>query len=82
MPSSRLRYPILEGCTDKLYHCSSFGTLGKKAEMQNVDSEIHEAILNINNTEVMNIGIVIDGTSSMKPYFSSVKNAISNRLIP
>lgn len=76
MPSSRLRYPILEGCTDKLYHCSSFGTLGKKAEMQNVDSEIHEAILNINNTEVINIGIVIDGTSSMKPYFASVKNAI------
>ena len=76
MPANRLRYPILEGCTDKLYHCSSFGTLGKKAEVQNVDSDIHSAIENINNTEIINIGIVIDGTSSMKPYFTSVKNAI------
>lgn len=71
-----LRYPILEGCTNQLYHCSSFGTLGEKSEMQNVDDDIREAISNINNTEIINIGIVIDGTSSMKPYFASVKDAI------
>lgn len=76
MPANRLRYPILEGCTNTLYYCSSFGTLGKKSEVQNVDEEIREAIANINDTEIINIGIVIDGTSSMKPYFASVKNAI------
>lgn len=76
MPTRWLRYPILEGCTDQLYYCSSFGTLGKKSEMQNIDEEISEAISNIKNTEVINIGIVIDGTSSMKPYFASVKDAI------
>lgn len=76
MPANRLRYPILEGCTDDLYRCSSFGTLGEKSEVENVDAEVREAIANIKNTEIINIGIVIDGTSSMKPYFESVKNAI------
>ena len=76
MPAKRLRYPILDGCTDKLYYCSSFGTLGTKSEVVDVDADVKAAIENIKNTEVINIGIVIDGTSSMKPYFASVKNAI------
>ena len=76
MPARRLRYPILDGCTDKLYHCSSFGTLNEKAEVPDIDADVRVAIENIKNTEVINIGIVIDGTSSMKPYFASVKNAI------
>lgn len=76
MPAQWLRYPILDGCTDKNYRCSSFGTLGKKSEIQIFDDDIRVAISNIKNTEVINIGIVIDGTSSMKPYFASVKDAI------
>lgn len=76
MPANRLRYPILEGCTADLYHCSSFGTLGEKSEVVDVDAEVREGIANIEDTKIINIGIVIDGTSSMKPYFESVKNAI------
>lgn len=76
MPGSRLRYPILEGCTDALYYCSSFGTLGATSTGPDIDEDIRAAIADIKNTEVINIGILIDGTASMKPYFASVKNAI------
>lgn len=76
MPVNSLRYPILDDCSKDLYNCSSFGTLGKKAEVMNIDDDIRIAIENLKNTEVINIGIVIDGTSSMKPYFTSVKDAI------
>ncbi len=75
MSARRLRYPILEGSTDQLYHCSAFGTLGGEIEKQ-IDEDLQTVVDNLEKTQVINIGIVIDGTSSMKPYFSSVKDAI------
>lgn len=79
MSKNDLRYPILEGCTDKVYHCSSFGTLnpnGKTTPSADLDADLEAAIANLENAKVINIGIVIDGTSSMQKYFTSVKNAI------
>ena len=60
MPPRELRYPILDGSTNQLYHCSSFGTLGKKVDMSVVDKYKRAALENLNNTKVINIGIVID----------------------
>lgn len=77
MSRQRLRYPILEGSTKDLYHVSSFGTIGKAPQSQtNLDDDIAVAIANLNNTKKIKIGILIDGTASMKNYFTSVQNAI------
>lgn len=79
MSKNDLRYPILEGCTENVYHCSSFGTLnstGKTTPNADMDADFEEALKNLDYTKVINIGIVIDGTSSMQKYFTSVKNAI------
>lgn len=77
MAGNRLRYPILEGSTRDLYYCSSFGTLGQKAEAISTDEDVRKAIQNLDATENINICFVVDGTSSMKPYFAAVKNAIA-----
>ena len=76
MPARRLRFPILEGSTKDLYHCSAFGTLSAQAENFDYDGEYAKLLEDLNKSSEIRIGVLIDGTSSMKNYFQSVKNAI------
>lgn len=83
MPVSYLRYPILEGGDEQTYYCSTFGTLrdGKSRPNNNpvnsIDADRRKAAEMLAQRKVVNMVIVIDGTSSMKPYFNSVKQALN-----
>lgn len=78
MPVRHLRYPILEGTTENAYHCTTFGSLGKgkNPASGDIDAMVKKAYLYLDQRKIVNIAIVIDGTSSMKPYFKSVQAAI------
>lgn len=82
MAPNFLRFPILDNCTDKLYHCSTFGRDGSTTSVSindaidSKDEKIRLTAEAIEKLSHINIGIVIDGTGSMKPYFPAVKNAI------
>lgn len=77
-----LRYPILDDGTDELYNCSSFGTPGGESPMELVSNNTNEETplgfseQVLNEMLNINIGIVIDGTSSMESYYPAVKQAI------
>ncbi|MBR4827005.1 MAG: VWA domain-containing protein [Bacteroidales bacterium] len=83
MPVAYLRYPILEGGNEKMYHCTTFGTLNagktttRKAPATTIDADRARAQSLLSERNKVNIVIVIDGTSSMKPYFNSVKKALN-----
>ncbi len=83
MPVKYLRYPILEGGDDKTYYCTTFGKLGKdnpqaqKKKVPSIDEATKTAVRNLSQRKVVNIAIVIDGTSSMQPYFKSVQKALN-----
>lgn len=84
MPSVYLRYPILDGSDEARYHCTTFGTLNKedmlqkKEDTKHTEDEDHnKAIEYLKERNIVNIVIVIDGTSSMQPYFNSVKKALN-----
>lgn len=70
MNPTNLRFPLLDGtkASELLYECSSFGAQDVVVEERR--KEEYEKLQNINLT------IVIDGTQSMKPYFSAVYEAI------
>lgn len=78
MHPDMLRYPILDDGTSDLYNCSTFGGGGpvviggdvKKESALGYSEEILREMTNIN------IGIVIDGTSSMESFYPAVKDAI------
>lgn len=80
MPYDQLRFPILDESTEDMYQCSTFGTKdGEPAQEEDeydaqsplgLSEEVLQQMTNIN------IGIVIDGTRSMEPYYPAVKNAI------
>ena len=78
MPGNDLRFPILDDGTSTIYNMSTFGSMDgdtkaleqgqqKMAEIQ------QERLLKMMN---INLAIVIDGTSSMEPYYPAVKEAI------
>lgn len=73
-----LRFPILDNGTAQLYNCSSFAGGGTIVIGGDVDKEstlgYKEEILR--EMENINIGIVIDGTKSMEPFYPAVKEAI------
>ena len=70
MHPEALRFPILDpSASNELYYeCSSFGAQDVQVEVRR--REFYQKLQNINLT------IVIDGTQSMKPYFSAVYEAI------
>ena len=76
-----LRFPLLDNGTDELYNCSTFSSAGGGvAVVSNNESE--KSDLGYSEAELkelsnINIGIVIDGTSSMAPFYTAVKDAIS-----
>lgn len=85
MDRDALRFPILDNGTEVLYNCSSFGTAeGETPHVYNDPNKeqpkggsaigIAEDVLN--QMTNINIGVVIDGTSSMEKYYASVKEAI------
>lgn len=84
MPTVYLRYPILDGSDENKYHCTSFGVLNKEEILQKKDEpktdvteDRNKAANFLAERKIVNIVIVIDGTSSMQPYFNSVKKALN-----
>ena len=76
MPPFWMRFPILEGSSNDLFHCSAFGTLNKRVSRLQISEDMQKAMAALAKQEIINIGILIDGTSSMQNYFPSVKEAI------
>lgn len=85
MNPDELRFPLLDDGTEALYNCSSFGTPGgdpvevtEADELKGSDGtsplgfseQVLQQMTNIN------IGVVIDGTRSMEPFYPAVKEAI------
>lgn len=75
-----LRFPILDGKYEDLYSCSTFGSGGTPTVIDNSDKKEQSALGYseevLREMTNINIGIVIDGTSSMEPFYPSVKEAI------
>lgn len=84
MNPDNLRFPLLDNGTDNLYNCSSFGTAeGAGTVISQEEKSIPKGGSALGYTEHVlnqmtniNIGVVIDGTSSMEDYYKSVKEAI------
>lgn len=81
MPKDELRFPLLDDGTEELYNCSSFGTLGGKdapveSETVNGKSPLAYSEEVLRQMTNINIAVVIDGTSSMAPFYPAVKEAI------
>ena len=83
MSADELRFPILDyKGSENIYNCSSFGTAGGDMETSNVSVEQDESTSlryteqQLNEMLNINIGIVIDGTSSMEAYYPAVQAAI------
>ncbi|HBN01119.1 MAG TPA: hypothetical protein DD383_00550 [Rikenellaceae bacterium] len=82
MAPEALRFPILDGTTADEYECSSFTSSGGSA---NVSTKQQEAVKleqrkkqELEKLLHLNLAIVIDGTSSMDPYFPAVEKAIKD----
>ncbi len=81
MNAADLRYPILDNGTKVVYNMSTFSTMGgaaagteaEKTGQQEYDADKEQAL---KKKMRINIAIVIDGTSSMEPYYPSVKQAL------
>ena len=78
MAPDMLRYPILDDGTKELYNCSSFAgggpvIIGGDEKTQSFTQLKEDELREMSN---INIGIVIDGTSSMESYYPTVKEAI------
>ena len=82
MDGKTLRYPILDDGSSSIYNMSTFSTLGgPTGDPVNpvTDAEkIQEEKLK--KMQHINLAIVIDGTSSMEPYYPAVKDAIKKGL--
>lgn len=79
MPGKDLRFPILDGTTPNVYNLSTFAQVGSN-NTTSVASTINEFELarveGLRKKQNINLAIVIDGTTSMKPYYAAVKDAI------
>ena len=85
MPGSSLRYPILDDGSETIYNMSTFSSNGdavggrsKKKTPEEIADSIKKARLE--KMQHINLAIVIDGTSSMEPYYPAVKDAIKEGL--
>lgn len=80
LPKETLRFPILDNDTgdSTIYKCTTFGHLGGSLNAA-IDLQ-REITLHLDKVMSkimhMNLIIVIDGTSSMKPFYAPVKEAI------
>jgi len=82
MPIVYLRYPILDGGDDETYYCTTFGVLDENRKKQEeakttADDDQRTALERLAERKIVNIVIVIDGTTSMQPYFNAVKKALN-----
>lgn len=74
-----LRFPILDNGSDAIYNLSTFSTIGGTAagtEETPVDEAEKAKMERLEKMQNINLAIVIDGTSSMEPYYPAVKEAI------
>lgn len=75
-----LRYPILDGSDEKMYFCTAFANPSSRSTVNVTSSSKNEQIAKLNKLlsarSKVNIGIVIDGTKSMAPFYKPVKDAI------
>ena len=78
-----LRFPLLDNGTDVLYNCSTFGTPGGEPLERGQNLQDGNGISPLGYSEQLlkemtniNIGILIDGTSSMEAFYPAVKEAI------
>jgi hypothetical protein len=82
MNPDELRFPILDyKGSEHIYNCSSFGTPGGEAESSASEEVEGPTPLGYSNQQLnemlnINIGIVIDGTSSMEAFYPAVQTAI------
>lgn len=80
MNPDNLRFPLLDNGTESLYNCSTFGTAGDGALVLDVEHDENSALGASERDQKeltnINIGIAIDGTSSMEPFYPAVKAAI------
>jgi hypothetical protein len=83
MSPDALRFPLLDDGTADLYNCSTFGASGSEpTDISNQPTEIEGGTLlgytekEMKEMSNINIGIVIDGTSSMEKFYPTVKEAI------
>lgn len=74
IPEDQLRYPILDDTTKDVYNLSTFCNTGGNTMKTNPVQKIKEE--EMKKKFHINIGIVIDGTKSMEPYYPAVKDAI------
>lgn len=80
MAPEHLRFPILDGSTEKAYNMSTFSTLGGQA--QGTSTPTNEPTIDklkeekLRKMQRINLAVVIDGTSSMEPYYPKVKEAL------
>lgn len=80
MAPEHLRFPILDGTNDRAYNMSTFSTLGGQA--QGTSTPTNEPTIDklkeekLRKMQRINLAVVIDGTSSMEPYYPKVKEAL------
>ena len=82
MNPDHLRFPLLDNGTEELYNCSTFSSAGGGAVVVNNSQAEEKSDLGFSEAELkelsnINIGIVIDGTTSMAPFYPAVKEAIA-----
>lgn len=75
MSADMLRYPIFDDSDNKTLHCSYFEAPAgwEYGKYKKALDSLETVIKQYKNAH---IGIVIDGTSSMKPYFQAAKDAL------
>lgn len=84
MNGDDLRFPILDEGSNSAYNMSTFSSMGGKAAGTDVGGESEAskaAAIQQNKLQKMrniNLAIVIDGTSSMEPYYPAVRDAIKD----
>lgn len=80
MAPEHLRFPILDGSNETVYNMSTFSTLGGQA--QGTSASTDEPTIDklkedkLRKMQRINLAVVIDGTSSMEPYYPKVKEAL------
>lgn len=82
MNGSALRFPVLDGSGDTYYSMSTFSTIGGAAEGTGAeDASVKADSIKTEKLEQMlhiNLAIVVDGTSSMQPFYPAIKEAIKD----
>lgn len=79
IPQDQLRYPVLDETTSEIYNLSTFCNAGGNT-MKKGDPIQTAKLEQMKKKFTINIGIVIDGTNSMEPYYAPVKEAIKESM--